>query len=103
MRDLLTEILVTVIGALILAFQRWKAARDFDYQRGQNQATRDLQAGAGVQTLAPPVRRRRRRSLGILPRAPTPLPFFPVAAAVPEHVETEKSQRYDTDRTKGEL
>lgn len=102
MRDILTEVLVTLIGALILAFQRWKAQRDFENTRGQNQALSELKEGAGIVSAAPAQPSRTRRGTGLLPRAPTPLPFFPAAvaleaqakldaASVPEAIRPERS------------
>lgn len=94
--------LVTAVGVILnLAFNWWKAKRDFENNRGQNQALSDIKEQAGVETRAPESKRSTKSTMRmrILPRAPTPLPFFPikVADAVPEPVEPEHSQRRDTD------
>jgi len=95
--DLKTQLVlaaIALLNALTLALTRWKAKQDFDIARGQNQALEDIKAARGVETLAPPARRRRKRRSLLLPRAPTPLPFFPVKEAAPERSGTEQTEKH---------
>jgi hypothetical protein len=71
--------LAAIFGIASLALQLWVARSIFANQAGTNQALRVLfDALPQVQSLPPSKPRRRRGLTGILPRAPTPLPFWPI-------------------------
>ncbi len=82
--------LAAVLGTISIALQLWMAKWVFANLRGINASNLDINRDLarllernGMDSISPPVaaptpRRRRGGVIGLLPRGPTPLPFWPV-------------------------
>lgn len=99
MSDLITQLvtdhgLAAVLGVISIVIQLRIAAKLFDALSDQNRATARLLERNGLDTDPPPSEPTRRRGGRLLPRAPTPLPFYPSRAeAAPEPVDPEQTDR----------
>jgi hypothetical protein len=70
--------LAAVFGIASIAVQIWMAKTIFANLVGINRSLARLLEREGRDTDPPPVPKRRKGRTGLLPRSPTPLPFWPV-------------------------